>query len=242
VPDQAVLSIEAITVRFGGVTALDDVSIEVPAGVAVGVIGPNGAGKTTMLNAVCGYVRPSSGTTAFEGQDITRWSPARRARAGIGRTFQVPRLFPEMTARDNLSVVDMQRPRQREALGIDEALAVVGITHLGDRDVDHLVAGERRFVEVARALMLGPRLLLLDEPATGLRDAEVESLSGVINHLVGERAVAVLLISHDMRVINDCCTRVVVLEGGEVLMVGDPETVRSDPRVIDAYFGSEVPA
>jgi branched-chain amino acid transport system ATP-binding protein len=241
VPD-AVLALEDVSVRFGGVAAVSGVSLRVPAGAAVGVIGPNGAGKTTLLNVVSGFVRPNAGRVSFLGGDVTRWTPARRARAGIGRTFQVPRPFPEMTTRENLTVVAGQRPEHREALTADAAMALTGITELADRSVEHLVAGERRFAEIARALMLGPQVLLLDEPATGLRDAEVDALTVVVNRLVGDVGVSVLVISHDMRVINECCTTVVALDVGRVLIEGDPETVRHDPRVVEAYFGSEVPA
>jgi ABC-type branched-subunit amino acid transport system ATPase component len=231
------LVLEGVSVRFGGVAALQEVSLSVGAGTAVGVIGPNGAGKTTLLNAASGFVQPKAGRVLVGGADLTTRSAANRALRGLGRTFQTPRLFPGMTVHDNLAVVAHRR--RGEGLSPAEALEITGARHLADAPVERLVAGERRFVELARSLMLGPVVLLLDEPATGLRDAEVDTLVSSLRRLGDEHGLALLVISHDMRVIDECCEAVVVLDRGSVLARGTPDEIRREPRVVEAYFGTE---
>jgi ABC-type branched-subunit amino acid transport system ATPase component len=229
---EVVLALEDVSVRFGGVTALAGVSVTVPARCAVGVIGPNGAGKTTLLNVASGLVRPSEGRITLGGTDVTAMSATKRAVAGIGRTFQTPRLFPGLTVAENLKVVDRRRRRQ-QLFTAAEALAVTGVPDLENVPAERLQAGQRRFVELARSLMLSPAMVLLDEPATGLRDAEVATLTRCLTGLVETEAISLLVISHDMRVINEACQHVVVLDRGQVLAEGSPQAVRNDPAVIE---------
>jgi branched-chain amino acid transport system ATP-binding protein len=232
-----VVAIEHLRVDFGGVTALADVSVDVAEAEVVGIIGPNGAGKSTALNALSGFVRPTSGSMRLRGESLERMTPATRARRGIGRTFQTPRLFPGLTVAQNLQVTGRQRSRQHSFGGVTEVLALCGISDLAGRPTDVLTAGERRFAELARALMLGPDVLLLDEPATGLRSQEVHQFGSILRHLRDTYGTAALLVSHDLQIVYDCCASVVVFNEGRVLTVGTPRQVRADPAVIQAYFG-----
>jgi len=235
---QPELQLDDISVRFGGVTAAVGVSFEIAPGEILGLIGPNGAGKSTLLNVVSGFVRPASGTVAFRGSSINRMAPPDRARAGIGRTFQVARPFVGLTVEQNLQVTQRQRRRGAGAFpSIADALRLTGTTRLSARPVGRLRSGERRFVELARALMLQPTVLLLDEPATGLRSNETEVLSRVLRVLQAEHGIASLVVSHDMRLVNNCCARVVVMDQGQVITIGSPSEIRHHPEVVQAYFG-----
>lgn len=234
---RALLCADAIEVRFGGLVALDRASLTVmPASIA-GVIGPNGAGKSTLMNAVSGFVKLRSGRITFHGVDLTRVKPHQRARLGLGRTFQVPRLYRGLTVRENIEVVQQQVARHRTLPLADDVLAACGVGALGDRRVESLDAGAQRFVEIARTLATAPSLVLLDEPATGLRDSEIEQLGRLLLTMRNEHGVAILVISHDMRVIHQACDTVTMLDFGVVVTHGTPATVCSDPRVIAAYLG-----
>jgi branched-chain amino acid transport system ATP-binding protein len=237
VPD--VLHVTGLLVRFGGVVALDDVSLGVPSGAIAGVIGPNGAGKSTLMNAISGFVKPKSGTVSFEGHDISRVAPHERARLGLGRTFQVPRLYRGLTVAENIEVVRRQVSRRRPLPGINEVLTMCGVADLAESTVERLDAGQQRFVEIARTLAMAPKLMLLDEPATGLRDAEVDQLGNLLLRARDERGTATLVISHDMRVIHQACDIVTMLDFGAVITTGNPVEVCSDPRVITAYLGDD---
>jgi branched-chain amino acid transport system ATP-binding protein len=234
------LEISEVAVRFGGVAALDGVTFDVLRGHVLGVIGPNGAGKTTLLNVISGFVRPSRGRVLLEGAELARRTPAYRARRGLGRTFQTPRLFPRLTVGENLVVTQRQRKRSHHALGtVQDVLELVGISELVDVESDRLTSGERRFAEIARTLILAPCLLLLDEPGTGLRDSEIHVLSALLNLLSAEHDIAALLISHNMDVVTNCCRDVLVMDAGRVIARGSPTEVRRDPVVVQAYFGDE---
>jgi ABC-type branched-subunit amino acid transport system ATPase component len=235
-----VLEVIDVAVRFGGVAALDGLSFDVERGEILGIIGPNGAGKTTLLNVISGFVRPNRGSVRLDGADVLRRPPAERARRGLGRTFQTPRLFPGLTLAQNLDVTRRQRRRAGTGLdSVEEVLAVAGLADLRDVTVEHLTAGERRFAEVARALMLRPVLLLLDEPATGLHDPEIHQLGRLLKLLGSEHDLTSLLISHNMTIVNDCCARVIAMDVGRLLATGTPSEVRNNPAVVAAYFGSE---
>ena len=238
-PTQTTLKVERLSVRFGGVHALADVCVDVESHTAVGVIGPNGAGKTTLLNAISGFVRTTSGRITLDGLDLSNMAATKRATSGLGRTFQTPRLFPGLTVTENLKVVE-RRGRHRSPVPISEALEITGARHLAAVAVENLQAGERRFVEIARTLMLSPSVVLLDEPATGLRDTEVTALTECLRTIISATGASILVISHDMRVINEACDSVVALDQGQVVTSGHIDDVRSDPRVVEAYFGSEV--
>jgi branched-chain amino acid transport system ATP-binding protein len=236
VPD-LLLEARDVTVRFGGVVALDGASVTVERGQIVGVIGPNGAGKSTLMNAVSGFVRVRSGEVVIANQSVTKMAPHRRARAGLGRTFQVPRLYRGLTVSENMAVV--QQESQRLGVRADDALALCGVGELAATPVERLDAGQQRFVEIARTLSMSPTVMLLDEPATGLRDDEVHQLGELLLRARSELGIASMVISHDMRVIHQCCDAVTMLEFGKVMVSGTAAAVCGDPRVIAAYLGNE---
>lgn len=248
--DGALLDVVDLGVSFGGVHALDRVSLAVDAGAIVGLIGPNGAGKTTFIDAVCGNV-PHRGTIRFGGRPIEGLAPHRRARAGLARTWQSLELFDDLTVAENCLVAvapdglrsvvaDIFRPKRHHgADAVDEALAVVGLADLAGAHPSELSLGQRKLVGVARALAARPRLVLLDEPAAGL-DTEESRRFG--EHVVAMAAagVAVLLVDHDMGLVLGTCDEVHVLDAGWVIAAGPPEAVRADPAVVAAYLGEGV--
>jgi ABC-type branched-subunit amino acid transport system ATPase component len=241
----ALLQLDGVRVAFGGVVALSDLSLEIAVGDIVGIIGPNGAGKSTLLNAVSGFVSLGAGRIVLDGDvELSDLSPAQRARRGVGRTFQTPQMFPGLTVAESLDVVARQGRRRRRkqrqtgaALSATEVLELCGIADVADVRSEHLTSGHRRFAELARALMLSPHLLLLDEPATGLRTNEIHDFGAVLRTLQRNYSIASVLVSHDMQIIYDCCSAVVVVNEGSVLTSGTPTEVRRNPAVIEAYFG-----
>jgi branched-chain amino acid transport system ATP-binding protein len=233
------LDVTEVRVRFGGIQALDGVSLAARAGTITGVIGPNGAGKSTLMNAISGFVKLRAGRIVLDGVDLDRVAPHQRARLGLGRTFQVPRLFRGLTVEENLEVVQSQVRRLRTVPDVGEVLAMCGVEALRRRPVEQLDAGQQRFAEIARALSTAPSLLLLDEPATGLRDGEVAQVAELLLTACAELGVASIVISHDMRVIHRACDSVTMLDFGSVVTTGTPADVCSDPRVIAAYLGTD---
>jgi len=242
----ALLVADGLSVRYGGVRALDAVDVEVQSGMLVGLIGPNGAGKTTFIDAVGGFAA-STGSVVLDGQDISSLEPHRRARAGLGRTWQAADLFDDLTVRENLRVAagrpsigatlrELVRGRERETDSIDMALERLGIDGLADRRADELTQGQRKLVGVARALAGAPRVLCLDEPAAGLDTQESADLGRRLRHVLDDRT-AVLLVDHDMGLVLSVCDHVVVLDFGKVIARGTPEEVRRDHAVIQAYLG-----
>jgi branched-chain amino acid transport system ATP-binding protein len=240
------LRVEAVSVRFGGVRALDDVAIDVRPGTVHGLIGPNGAGKTTLFNVVTGLVRPAAGRVLLSGEDVTRTAPHRRARLGMARTFQRLELFSSLTARENVlvaaershPVVQGRRGGTGARAAADEALGRVDLQAVADRRVDSLPVGTARLVELARALAGAPTVLLLDEPASGLDEAETEALGTLLGDLAGG-GMAVLLVEHDMSLVMRVCDVVDVMDRGRVVATGTPAEIRASTAVREAYLGPE---
>jgi branched-chain amino acid transport system ATP-binding protein len=244
--------------RFGGVVAVNRVSLEVGEGKVHGLIGPNGAGKSTLFHLITGHLRPTSGAIFFGGTDITRMPPHRRTGLGIAIAFQAVRLFRGMTVRENVMVgahartdvsfgeamLRLGRHRREEASireGADVALARVGLSGAAERTAESLPLGQQRAVQVARALCGSPRLLLLDEPASGLRAAERERLAALLRSLRGE-GLTMLLVEHDVAFVASLADVVTVMDSGRVIAHGLPNDIRSNPRVIAAYLGEEAEA
>ncbi|KQX50598.1 MULTISPECIES: ABC transporter ATP-binding protein [unclassified Streptomyces] len=237
------LHASGIDVRFGGVRALTGVSLSVRPGEICGVIGPNGAGKTTLFDVLSGMRRPDAGAIAYDGTDITRRSPVWRARHGIRRTFQRQQLFGQLTVADNLVVAQdwrggmrpaARRHRERAAAVLQEC----GLDALAGSYAGGLPVGRARMVELARALADPPRILLLDEPASGTTAEERHRLASVIRRMAEEENCAVLLVEHNVAFVMELCSRVVVLDLGRVLTEGTPAEVHADPAVREAYLGT----
>jgi branched-chain amino acid transport system ATP-binding protein len=233
---EPLLRIDSVSVSFGAVTAVDAVSVDVPARGTTGLIGPNGAGKTTLLNAVSGFVR-AHGSIGFDGEELLGRSPAARARLGIARTFQQPRVFGEQSLLDHLRIAaDHARA---DPLAPAVAAELVGLRAPLRRPCRELSAHDQTLAEIARALVQRPRLLLLDEPAAGLVPSEVEELRAAIARLAGELELAILLIDHNMDVVLRASDEVHVLDFGRQIFRGTPDEVRSSQLVIDAYLGAD---
>jgi branched-chain amino acid transport system ATP-binding protein len=231
----ALLSVQNVTKRFGGIVAVDGVSLAVEAGEIVGLIGPNGAGKTTLFNLVTGVYGPDSGDVVFDGQSLLRTPPHRVVARGIARTFQNVELFPTMTVLENVLVAaDRYRHPRRHAL---DALATVGLQRLADREAAGLPYGTLKRVELARALAARPRLILLDEPAGGLNHEEVGELAAFIRRLRDDLGLTVLLVEHHMNLVMSISDHVHVLDFGRKIASGVPAEVARNQAVIEAYLG-----
>lgn len=251
----ALLSIEGLGIGFGGIRAVNDVSFSVRPGETLSVIGPNGAGKTTLFNMISGVYRPDAGRVMLDGQDVTATEPHLLARRGLSRTFQNLQIFQSMTVLDNaiagyhlresgsvladLLALPASRRRARDAeAGARALLARVGLERAAEREAGNLSYGALKRLEIARALALDPKVLLLDEPAAGCNAVETEE----IDHLIAEVAasgVAILLVEHDMKLVMKISSHIVVLDHGEKIAEGDPATVSRNPAVIAAYLGTE---
>ncbi len=236
------LEVTGITVRFGGNIALRDVDFIGEPGKITGLIGPNGAGKTTLFNVITGLLSPSSGEVRIGGRDVTRLAPFRRARHGLARTFQRLELWGQLSVRENVAVAaDIYESWSSDTVDeaeIDALITRVGLGEQADERSDSLPTGQARLVEIARALATRPRVLLLDEPASGLDERETTQLGALLRSLRDEN-MTIVLVEHDMAVVMNVCDRVSVLDFGEIIADGTPAEVRSDDAVLSAYLGTK---
>jgi len=239
----ALLEITEVSVRFGGVLALNDVSLGADPGLITGLIGPNGAGKTTLFNVVTGLQRPTRGTVLLDGETITELPPYKRARRGLARTFQRLELFGTLTVRENVEVAasiarSWVGEKVTREVAADRLVEKVGLSAVADVRADALPTGQGRLVELARSLATQPRVLLLDEPASGQDVAETEHFAELLRDLARE-GMAIVLVEHDMSLVMSVCDYIHVLDFGSLLAAGTPAEIRSDPAVLAAYLGSE---
>jgi len=239
------LEVDEVSVRFGGHPALHGVSVQADAARITGLIGPNGAGKTTLFNVVTGTQPPTGGRVRLDGTDITDLRPYRRARLGLARTFQRLELFGLLTVRENLAVAaDIRRNWQRRARGEERPGATaarlideIGLGDVADVRADALPTGQARLVELGRAMATRPRMLLLDEPASGQDDTETSRFAALLRRIAAT-GVGIVLVEHDMGLVMDVCDTITVLDFGGVLATGTPEAIRSDATVLGAYLGA----
>jgi ABC-type branched-subunit amino acid transport system ATPase component len=233
----SLLELDRVTVRYGGVTAVDSVGFAIEPGALVGLIGPNGAGKTTVIDAITGMVR-SSGDIRLNGESIASWPAYRRSRAGVVRTFQSLELFMELTVRENLQTYARAHAGGPQADPVAYALERMEVGWTADRYPSELTTGTARLVSVARALAAGPRLLLLDEPAAGLDAGESQRFGAKLRRLVDDGTTTVLLVDHDVDLIMNVCDVIQVLDFGKKIASGTPAAVRENPEVARAYLGT----
>jgi ABC-type branched-subunit amino acid transport system ATPase component len=249
------LDITDLVVSFGGLLALDKVSVSVEPGTIVGLIGPNGSGKTTLLDTVSGIVAPTEGTLALDGEDLADYIPEERAALGLVRSFQDCRLYPELTVQDTLMLCEdarhsvsvlsttlqlpwARRTERAKAKAVDRVIASFGLERFRHHLTGHLSTGTRRVVDLASIVLAGPRLLLLDEPTAGIAQREAEAFIPLLQQLQEVTGATILLVEHDVPLVFELCSTVIVMQTGTVVISGSPDVVREDPRALAAYLGA----
>jgi ABC-type branched-subunit amino acid transport system ATPase component len=246
---EALLRIEDLTKRFGGVVALAGCSLDVEKGKITGLIGPNGSGKTTLFNLITGFIRPDSGTVTFAGEPVTGLPPDQIHRRGIGRTFQLARIFPRLTVFENMLVPLSERGLRAIVTGISagsetsrvhDTLDFLGIAHLAGQPAGRLSYGQRKLLEFGALLMTRPALTLLDEPAGGVNPSLLEMIGDRIRQL-NSQGMTFLVVDHNMPFVMDLCHSVSVVDSGRVIASGSPQAVSNDPTVLEAYLGGPTP-
>ena len=241
----AQLDVENVVVRFGGHTAVDDVSLSATPGRITGLIGPNGAGKTTLFNVVTGLLAPNSGRVTLDGKNITKLPPYKRARRGIARTFQRLELFSVLTVRENIAVSaetrrGWARDGKKATSTVDEIIERIGLGDCADERVDSLPTGQARLVELGRSLASQPKVLLLDEPASGQTESETERFAALLRELCDE-GITVVLVEHDVQLVMAVCDAICVLDFGQIIATGTPNEIRTNEAVLAAYLGTKKP-
>jgi len=226
------LSVSGVTKRFGSLIAVDDCSLKVPSDRIFALIGPNGSGKTTLFNVITGFLSPEAGSVALNDEDITGRDPAKIAKMGLVRTFQIPRVFANLTVEENLLVANSRIQNVR----VDELLELVALREMRERKAGHLSYGQKKGLDLARALALDPSLVLLDEPTAGIEPSKIQSIMAQIKE-VHKMGAGVFIIEHNMSVTMSLADYIYVLNGGVKIAEGPPQQIQSDERVIDAYFG-----
>lgn len=247
------LSVRAVSKAFGGITAVSQVTLIVDGGESVGLVGPNGAGKTTLFNCICGQLKPDGGTVEFDGNELGSMPTYKRARLGIGRTYQRIEVFPDMSVREHLLVaerarrgdgrlwkdlVNLSSPTPDELARVNEVLELVGLADKASTPVSALGLGLCRLVELGRALVAQPKLLMADEPSSGLDVHETHELANVLRTLQRERGMAVLLVEHDLGMVGEVVDRAIVMDLGQVIAEGTFDEVMAHPEVRHAYLGT----
>ncbi len=239
----ALLECRRVGMKFGGAAALSDVNVIAAAGAITGLIGPNGAGKTTLFNCVTGLLQPTSGNVFLDGHEISTLPPYKRARGGVARTFQRLELFTSLTVRDNIRVAGEIRNRWSKTrvdprAETDQVIDMLGLSKLADRDVSEIPTGMARRVEMGRALMTRPKILLLDEPASGQDEQETEEFGELLLDLC-RSGTAILLVEHDVSLVMKVCSFIQVLDFGRVIASGSPGEIQANPAVLEAYLGED---
>lgn len=248
--NQPLLSAKNLQIQFGGVVAADDVNIEIFSGGRLAIIGPNGAGKTTFLNICTGYIKPNKGSVHFEGRDITKLGPRQITRLGVARAFQIPQLFTEHSALENLLIAASARekrlapfmslsaiPEREEMLHL---LDLVGCADIADRAVNELPEGQRKLIDIAVALALKPKLLLMDEPTSGVASSEKFQIMDILSRALDKAAVTTVFVEHDMKIVERYADQVAVWNAGKIQLRGTPAEMLEHPDVIREVIGEEI--